>query len=32
VFDQTKCFGCGLCVTTCPTKSITLVERDTIMR
>jgi Pyruvate/2-oxoacid:ferredoxin oxidoreductase delta subunit len=26
-FDQAKCFGCGLCVTTCPTKSIELVAR-----
>jgi len=22
IFDSTKCFGCGLCVSTCPTKSI----------
>jgi len=27
VFNPAKCFGCGLCATTCPTKSITLVKR-----
>jgi ferredoxin len=27
-FDQAKCFGCGLCVTTCPTRSITLKPRE----
>jgi len=27
VYNPTKCFGCGLCATTCPTKSITLVKR-----
>jgi Pyruvate/2-oxoacid:ferredoxin oxidoreductase delta subunit len=27
VFDQSKCFGCGLCITTCPTSSIRLVPR-----
>jgi Pyruvate/2-oxoacid:ferredoxin oxidoreductase delta subunit len=27
-FDQAKCFGCGLCVSTCPTDSITLVNRE----
>ncbi|MBU2550020.1 MAG: 4Fe-4S binding protein [Proteobacteria bacterium] len=25
---ENKCIGCGLCVTTCPTGSITLVRRD----
>jgi len=29
-FDQAKCFGCGLCVTTCPTKSVTLTRRYNI--
>jgi ferredoxin len=29
VFDPANCFGCGLCVTTCPTKSITLTKRTT---
>jgi NAD-dependent dihydropyrimidine dehydrogenase PreA subunit len=28
-FNQAKCFGCGLCLTTCPTKSIKLVKRNT---
>jgi len=28
VFDPTRCFGCGLCVTTCPTRSITLIKRN----
>ncbi len=27
-----KCFGCGLCVTTCPTGAINLVERKPIGR
>jgi ferredoxin len=27
VFNPAKCFGCGLCLSTCPTKSITLVRR-----
>jgi len=26
-FIKEKCFGCGLCVTTCPTDSISLVKR-----
>jgi Pyruvate/2-oxoacid:ferredoxin oxidoreductase delta subunit len=26
-FDKKRCFGCGLCVTTCPTESIELVSR-----
>jgi NAD-dependent dihydropyrimidine dehydrogenase PreA subunit len=29
-FNQSKCFGCGLCLTTCPTKSIKLVTRSTV--
>lgn len=29
VFEQTRCFGCGLCATTCPTKSIKLAQRNT---
>lgn len=28
VFNQVKCFGCGLCLSTCPTNSITLIMRD----
>jgi Pyruvate/2-oxoacid:ferredoxin oxidoreductase delta subunit len=27
VFDASKCFGCGVCITTCPTSSIRLVPR-----
>jgi Pyruvate/2-oxoacid:ferredoxin oxidoreductase delta subunit len=30
VFNQAKCFGCGLCITTCPTDSITLVARSNL--
>jgi len=26
-FNQAKCFGCGLCTTACPTKSIILAKR-----
>jgi Fe-S-cluster-containing hydrogenase component 2 len=26
-FNQAKCFGCGLCVTTCPTNSVRLIKR-----
>lgn len=26
-YDVTRCFGCGLCMSTCPTGSISLVER-----
>jgi len=26
-YDRTKCFGCGVCVSTCPTGSISLVSR-----
>jgi len=28
IFNQAKCFGCGLCVTICPRKSITLIKRN----
>ncbi len=27
VFNSAKCFGCGLCLSTCPTRSIKLVRR-----
>jgi Pyruvate/2-oxoacid:ferredoxin oxidoreductase delta subunit len=27
VFDSSRCFGCGLCVSTCPAKAITLTPR-----
>lgn len=27
VFDNVRCFGCGVCTSTCPTDSISLVER-----
>jgi len=27
-FDRTRCFGCGLCVTTCPNGSICLVSQE----
>ncbi len=27
-FDADHCYGCGLCVTTCPKNIITLVKRD----
>lgn len=27
VFNPAKCFGCGLCLSTCPTRSIKLVKR-----
>lgn len=30
VFDAAKCYGCGLCMTTCPTKSITLTRRNSL--
>jgi len=30
VFNPVKCFGCGLCLSTCPTKSITLIKRSNI--
>lgn len=30
VFNQAKCFGCGLCISTCPTNSITLIKRNNI--
>lgn len=28
VYDFTKCFGCGLCVSVCPTEAIKMVPRD----
>lgn len=28
VFNQARCFGCGVCVSTCPTTSITLIKRN----
>lgn len=27
VFDEARCFGCGLCISVCPTDAICLVER-----
>lgn len=27
VYDRTRCFGCGVCVSTCPNQSISLVKR-----
>ncbi|MHA2369363.1 MAG: 4Fe-4S binding protein, partial [Candidatus Hodarchaeales archaeon] len=27
-FDPSKCFGCGLCVTTCPEQAIQLNQRS----
>jgi NAD-dependent dihydropyrimidine dehydrogenase PreA subunit len=26
-YDPTKCFGCGLCVSTCPANAITLTNK-----
>jgi len=28
VFNQARCFGCGLCISTCPTNSTTLIKRN----
>ncbi len=30
LYDNTKCFGCGVCMSTCPTSSISLVRRNHI--
>jgi len=27
-YDPEKCFGCGLCVSTCPTSAVNLIGRD----
>jgi len=27
IFDQEKCYGCGLCVATCPNGAIELLKR-----
>ncbi|MHA2232128.1 MAG: 4Fe-4S binding protein [Candidatus Hodarchaeales archaeon] len=27
-FDPDRCFGCGLCVTTCPEEAIQLAQRS----
>lgn len=27
IYDKTKCFGCGVCASTCPTHSISLITR-----
>jgi Pyruvate/2-oxoacid:ferredoxin oxidoreductase delta subunit len=27
-FNRARCFGCGVCTSTCPTNSISLVKRD----
>jgi ferredoxin len=28
IYDQSGCFGCGLCISTCPAEAIRLVQRD----
>jgi len=30
IFNSAKCFGCGLCASTCPTRSITLIKRNNV--
>ena len=32
VYDKSKCFGCGLCLSTCPTGSISLIRRTRVGR
>ena len=28
IYDQSKCYGCGLCISTCPTQAITMTVRS----
>jgi NAD-dependent dihydropyrimidine dehydrogenase PreA subunit len=32
IFEQNKCFGCGVCLSTCPTNSISLINRTDVRR
>jgi len=27
-YDKEQCFGCGLCVSTCPTEAVSLVDKS----
>ncbi|UCD97019.1 MAG: 4Fe-4S binding protein, partial [Candidatus Bathyarchaeota archaeon] len=27
-FNEVQCFGCGVCISTCPTRSISLTKRE----